>query len=44
MRAARLHGVRDVRIHDEDRPGPRGDETLVRVEAIGLCGSDRHFF
>ena len=44
MRAARLHGVRDVRIHDEARPGPGAGETLVRVEAIGLCGSDLHFF
>jgi L-iditol 2-dehydrogenase len=44
MKAARLHGVRDVRIHDEVRPGPGEGEALVRVEAIGLCGSDLHFF
>ena len=25
-------------------PVPRGDELLVRVEAAGICGSDRHMF
>ena len=44
MKAARLHGVRDVRIHDEARPAPAAGEALVRVEAIGLCGSDLHLF
>ncbi len=44
MRAARLHGPRDVRVHDEDRPIPRPGEALVRVEAVGLCGSDLHWF
>ena len=44
MKAARLHGARDVRIHDEERPTPAGDEALVRVEAVGLCGSDLHWF
>jgi L-iditol 2-dehydrogenase len=44
MKAARLHGVRDVRIHDEAQPAPAAGEALVRVEAIGLCGSDLHLF
>jgi L-iditol 2-dehydrogenase len=44
MRAARLHGARDVRIHEEDRPVPGPGEALVRVEAVGLCGSDLHWF
>jgi L-iditol 2-dehydrogenase len=44
MKAARLHAARDLRIHDEARPGRRDGEALVRVEAIGLCGSDLHFF
>jgi L-iditol 2-dehydrogenase len=44
MRAARLHAAGDIRLHDEPDPvaGP-GDE-LVRVTAVGLCGSDRHWF
>jgi L-iditol 2-dehydrogenase len=44
MRAARLHGLRDLRLHDEEKPKPGPGEALVRVEAIGLCGSDLHFF
>jgi L-iditol 2-dehydrogenase len=44
MRAARLHGRRDVRIHEEERPKPGPGEVLVKVEAVGLCGSDLHWF
>jgi L-iditol 2-dehydrogenase len=44
MRVARLHGLRDVRVHEEDLPTPGPGEALVRVEAIGLCGSDLHWF
>ena len=44
MRAARLHGRRDVRLHDEERPRPGPGEVAVKVEAIGLCGSDLHWF
>jgi L-iditol 2-dehydrogenase len=44
MRTARLHGLRDVRVHDEERPKPGPGERLVRVEAVGLCGSDLHWF
>jgi L-iditol 2-dehydrogenase len=44
MRVARLHGRRDVRIHEEERPKPGPGQALVRVEAVGLCGSDLHWF
>jgi L-iditol 2-dehydrogenase len=44
MRAARLHASRDVRLHEEERPTPGPGEALVRVEAVGLCGSDLHWF
>jgi len=44
VKAARLHGVRDLRIHDEAKPEAREDEALVRVEVVGLCGSDLHVF
>jgi L-iditol 2-dehydrogenase len=45
MRVARLHGVGDVRIADEPPPSvvAPGD-ALVRVTAVGLCGSDLHWF
>lgn len=44
MKAARLHAPGDVRLHDEPLPVANADETLVRVTAVGLCGSDLHWF
>lgn len=44
MRVARLHGAGDLRVADEPDPEPRDGECLVRVEAVGLCGSDLHWF
>lgn len=45
MRAARLHGAGDIRLHTEDRPGPAGaDDRLVEVTSVGVCGSDLHWF
>ena len=44
MTAARLHGVRDVRLHTETIPAVGPGEELVRVTAVGLCGSDLHWF
>ena len=44
MRVARLHGTRDVRLSDEPAPQPQEGECLVRVEAVGICGSDLHWF
>ena len=44
MRVARLHGAHDVRLGDEPPPEPRAGECLVRVEAVGICGSDLHWF
>ncbi len=44
MKVLRLHGRGDLRLHDEPRPEPGRDEVLLRVTAVGLCGSDRHWF
>lgn len=44
MRAARLHGVGDIRLHDEAIPTPHEGESLLRVTVAGLCGSDLHWF
>ena len=44
MRVARLHGVGDVRLADEPAPSAGPGETLVRVSAVGLCGSDLHWY
>jgi L-iditol 2-dehydrogenase len=44
VRALRLHAAGDLRLHDEPDPVPSGDEELVRITGVGLCGSDRHWF
>ena len=44
MRAARLHGVGDLRVADEPVPVPGPGESLVRVTAVGICGSDLHWW
>jgi L-iditol 2-dehydrogenase len=44
MRVARLMAPGVVEIMDEPRPEPKAGESLVRVGAVGLCGSDLHWF
>ena len=44
MKAARLHGPGEIRIHEEPEPVPGPVEALVRVTAVGICGSDLHWF
>ncbi len=40
----RLHGPRDVRVAQEPRADPGRDEVRLRVSAVGLCGSDLHWY
>lgn len=44
MKAALLHGIRDIRIAEEDSPTPGPGECLVEVKAVSICGSDLHIF
>lgn len=44
MRVARLFGVGDLRVVDEPDPDPAPGHSLVRVTAVGICGSDLHWF
>jgi L-iditol 2-dehydrogenase len=44
VRALRLHATGELRLCEEERPRPGAGETLVRVTAVGLCGSDLHWF
>ncbi len=41
---ARLHGVGDIRLTDEPVPAVPPGHSLVRVTAVGLCGSDLHWY
>lgn len=45
MNVVRLHGIRDLQIHEESRPNEPGPgEVLLRVGAVGICGSDLHTY
>lgn len=44
MKAAVLHGARDLRIEETPTPRPEDDEVLIRVKAASVCGTDVHFF
>jgi L-iditol 2-dehydrogenase len=44
MNALRLHAKGDLRLHDEPAPSAGAGELLLRVTAVGLCGSDRLWF
>lgn len=45
IRAARLFGAGDLRLGAEPAPGPApADHSTVEVTAVGICGSDLHWF
>jgi len=44
MRAARLHGIRDLRLEELPRPTPGPGEVLLKVASVGVCGSDVHYY
>lgn len=44
MRASRLHGIRDLRLEELPPPVPGPGEVLLKVAAVGLCGSDVHYY
>ena len=45
MRAIRLHGPFDLRSGDEPAPpAPVANQVLLKVDAVGICGSDLHMY
>jgi L-iditol 2-dehydrogenase len=44
MKTIRLHGSCDLRQHEEPKPKPGPGEILLQVKAVGICGSDLHWF
>ena len=44
MRAAALTRPGTIVLEDRPEPRPDPDEVLVRVRAVGVCGSDVHYF
>lgn len=44
MRASVLREVKDVVVQQRPVPVPQAHEVLVRVTAVGTCGSDTHYY
>lgn len=44
MRASVLHAPGDIKIEDVAVPQPDDDQVLVQVAAVGVCGSDVHYY
>jgi len=44
VKVSRLHGAGDLRLGDEPLPDVPAGHSLVRVTAVGLCGSDLHWY
>jgi threonine dehydrogenase-like Zn-dependent dehydrogenase len=44
MRALVYSAPNTLEFRNVDDPTPRADEVLVKVEAVGICGSDMHAY
>src|SRR5258707_12164053 len=44
MRASVMTGVRNLVIEERPVPSPGQHEVLVEVAAVGVCGSDVHYY
>jgi len=44
VKAAVLHAPGEIRIEERERPQPGPREVLVQVTAVGVCGSDVHYY
>ncbi len=43
-RAAVMHGTHDIRLEERPVPEPDPKEVLVEIKAVGVCGSDVHYY
>ncbi|MFT3985131.1 MAG: NAD(P)-dependent alcohol dehydrogenase [Lachnospiraceae bacterium] len=44
MKQAVMTGLRKVEIRETEIPQPKTNEVLVKIEHVGICGSDLHYF
>lgn len=44
MKAAVLHGIKNIRIDEIKKPVIGPDEVLIKVKCVGVCGSDLHYY
>src|SRR5918997_3488448 len=42
--AAIMYGTHDIRLEDKPVPEPGAKEVLVEIRAVGVCGSDVHYY
>ena len=39
-----VHKAKDLRIDETSIPEPKDDEVLIKMDSVGICGSDVHFW
>ena len=44
MKALAIHGKEDIRWEDREAPTPGDGEVRIRVNYVGICGSDLHYY
>ncbi|MCZ4077153.1 NAD(P)-dependent alcohol dehydrogenase [Rhodococcus sp. H36-A4] len=44
MQVSVLSGPQEIRLESRPVPSPAADEVLVQVTAVGVCGSDAHYY
>lgn len=44
MRVAVMDGKREVSLKSTDIPVPKDNEVLIKVDTVGVCGSDLHYY
>ena len=44
MKAAVLHGAKDLRVESFNKPELNPGMVLLRIRRAGVCGSDLHYF
>lgn len=42
--SAVLHKIGDLRVEKRPIPEPKDDEVLLKMECVGICGSDVHYY
>lgn len=44
MKAAVMNGIGKMGFEEREIPRPKADEVLVKLEYVGICGSDLHYY
>ena len=44
MKVAVMEGIGKMGFEERNIPSPRADEVLVKLEYVGICGSDLHYY